>query len=450
MWWTTWLCSTVVNFGTQLSDAVVVQSELLIIGAGPAGLALARHYSGNKRLVERESEVGGLCRSFEMGGGVFDIGGHSFHTPHAEVDHFVRTLMGKNWNVQPRDARVYFNGELIPYPFQQNFDKLRDINVIEECRHGARSDPDGAANFEDWIVARFGAGVATHFMLPYNRKLWARDLRRMSCEWVGERVADSSVRNSAKDIGKRRPLQSNSWIGYPAHGGFGEIYKTMAKGCGPIEFNCNVIRIDPNEKTLECKDGRVWHWGRLASTMPVPLLLKSIQGTPPSLQERADQLESVALRVLMILVANPLPNAPQRIYVSHPAIPLHKAAFNHTSSESLRQRPMHAIMCEISHSTEKPLPSDVALESATTEWLLDAGLVPSRGDIAQIVHFDAMFGYPVYTHDRVAIMGEIRAFLEAKHIYTLGRFGRWEYANSDECIRQGMELACQLAAAHSF
>ena len=355
--------------------------------------------------------------------------------------------MGSNWSVQPRDARVYFNGELIPYPFQQNFEKLSDIKIIEECRNVAQSDPHGAANFEDWIVARFGAGVATHFMLPYNRKLWARDLRRMSCEWVGERVADPSKANSAVSIGKRKPLQSNSWVAYPAHGGFGEIYKTMAKACGPIEFNCDVIRIDPNEKTLECKDGRAWHWGRLASTMPVPLLLKSIENTPPRLQAGADQLESVALRVLMILVAHPLPNAPQRIYVSHPAIPLHKAAFNHTSSESLRQRPMHAIMCEISHSTEKPLPSDGDLERSTTDWLIDAGLVPARGDIVQIAHFDAMYGYPVYTHDRVAIMGEIRAYLESKNIYTLGRFGAWEYANSDECVRQGMELARQLAGS---
>ena len=436
--------------GSGWCAADMLQSELLIIGAGPAGLALARDYSGEKRLLERESEVGGLCRSFEIGGGIFDIGGHSFHTPHADVDHFVRTLMRNNWSVQVRDARVYFNGEFIPYPFQQNFEKLSDKDVVEECRDAARSDPQGAANFEDWIVARFGAGVATHFMLPYNRKLWARDLRRMSCEWVGERVADPSIGHSVVSVGKRKPLQSNSWVGYPAQGGFGEIYKTMAKACGPIELNCDVIRIDPSEKILECRDGRVWHWERLASTMPAPLLLKSVEGAPPKLQESANQLEAVALRVLMILVAHPLPNAPQRVYVSHPAIPLHKAAFNHTSSESLRQRPMHAIMCEISHSTEKPLPSDVDLESATTEWLVDAGLVPSRGDIAQIVHFNTMFGYPVHTHDRAAVMGEIRAFLEAKHIYTLGRFGRWEYVNSDECIRQGMELARQLAASHSF
>ena len=426
----------------------MIQNELLIIGAGPAGLALACHYPGKKLLLEREGEVGGLCRSFEIGGGIFDIGGHSFHTPHADVDRFVRTLMGGNWNVQPRDARVYFNGELIPYPFQLNFEKLSDTSIVEQCRYAARSDPHDVANFEDWIVARFGVGIATHFMLPYNRKLWARDLRRINCEWVSERVVDPNVGNSA-GTGNRSPLQSNSWVGYPANGGFGEIYKTMAKMSGPIEFNCEVIRIDPNEKTLHCKDGCVWHWGQLASTMPVPSLLKSIQRTPPRLQELADQLESVALRVLMILVAHPLPNAPQRIYVSHPAIPPHKVAFNHTSSERLRQRPMHAIMCEISHSMEKPLPSDLDLECATIDWLIEAGLVPSRGDIAKIMHFDATYGYPVYTHDRVAIMTEIRGFLESIHIHTLGRFGAWEYANSDECIRQGMELARQLAAGHS-
>ena len=148
-------------------------------------------------------------------------------------------------------------------------------------------------NFEDWIVARFGVGIATHFMLPYNRKLWARDLRRIDCDWASERVVDPNVGNSAGCTRRRSPLQSNSWLAHPANGGFGEIYKTMAKMSEPIEFNCEVIRIDPNEKTLHCKDGCVWHLGQLASTMPVPSLLKSIQSTPPRLQERADQLDSL-------------------------------------------------------------------------------------------------------------------------------------------------------------
>ena len=54
------------------------RDELLIIGAGPSGLAVSSKYRGRSRLLERADEVGGLCRSVEFGGGVFDIGGHSF------------------------------------------------------------------------------------------------------------------------------------------------------------------------------------------------------------------------------------------------------------------------------------------------------------------------------------------------------------------------------------
>ena len=107
-----------------VAEAGVPGDGLLIIGAGPSGLSLGRHYSGRKRILERDTDVGGLCRSIEIGGGVFDIGGHSFHTPHSEVHALVQDLMRGNWSVQQRDARVYFDGQLIPYPFQAHFEML--------------------------------------------------------------------------------------------------------------------------------------------------------------------------------------------------------------------------------------------------------------------------------------------------------------------------------------
>ena len=93
---------------------------------------------------------------------------------------------------------------------------------MDDCRRmlPASGAAVSAENFEDWIVQRFGAGVAQHFMLPYNRKLWARDLRRMSCEWVGERIADGDGDRPPADARTRRPLQSQSEVGYPAEGGF--------------------------------------------------------------------------------------------------------------------------------------------------------------------------------------------------------------------------------------
>ena len=150
------------------------------------------------------------------------------------------------------------------------------------------------------------------------------------------------------------------------------------------------------------------------------------------------------MHLLLLLVGRPLPNAPQRIYVADPDIPPHKIAFNHTSSDSLRARPVHAIMAEISYSDEKPLPEADTLQHDTTQFLIRAGVLDSVEDVLWTGHLDVTYAYPVYTHDRSAIVRQIRDFLEPLGIYTLGRFGEWDYANSDQCIKRGMELAAEL------
>lgn len=427
------------------------RGEVLIIGAGPAGLAVSHGYRGRSRILERDDEVGGLCRSIEFGGGVFDIGGHSFHSPHPEVLALVDRLMAGRWHTQPRDARVFHDGQLIDYPFQQHFQQLRDPAIVADCRRHLPSP--GAAvsadNFEDWIVQRFGAGVARHFMLPYNRKLWARDLRRMSCEWVGQRIAGGEAGAPSATTPERRPLQSRDEVGYPADGGFVEIYRALARQAGPIEFGRAVVAIDPAARTVRTGDGQVWPWDRLVSTMPLPALLRATLGCPPELIVEAGRLEFVSLKVLMILVGRPLGDQPQRVYVADPAIPTHKAAFNHTASPSLRRRPAHAVMCEIAYSQDKRLAPDEDLERVTVDWLVDAGLIGDRADVAETRMLDIAYGYPVYTPERPRILERIRAYLEPLGIFTLGRFGAWEYVNSDNCLWQGARLADRLMAGEA-
>jgi protoporphyrinogen oxidase len=420
--------------------------ELVIIGAGPAGLALSSSYAGRSRILEKTNEVGGLCRSIEFGGGVFDIGGHSFHSPHPEVLGLIERLMTGRWHRQRRDARVFFNGDLIDYPFQRHFEQISDAAIVAECRrHRPATDAVAAAdNFEDWIVERFGLGVAHHFMLPYNRKLWARDLRRMSCEWVQERIAESGPDHAPQRERTRRPLEAESQVAYPADGGFVEIFRALARHCGPIEFGREVCDIDPKAKAIRTADGGVRAWDRLVSTMPLPALLRAIHDCPKDLVDDADRLEFVSLKMLLILVGKAVANEPQRVYVADPHVPTHKIAFNHTSSPSLRLRPVQAIMCEISRSLEKPLAADADLEQTILEWLVEARLIRSRGDVAETRFVDVDYGYPVYTHDRPAILKRIGAYLARLDIFTIGRFGAWEYVNSDACIRQGIRLAAQL------
>ena len=420
--------------------------ELLIIGAGPAGLSLAHDYGPGARILERSDEVGGLCRSIEFGGGVFDIGGHSFHSPHPEVLDRVEGLMRGRWFRQRRDARVFFQGGLIAYPFQNHVDQIVDPAVAAECRRG-RPNPGAstsADNFEDWIVQRFGAGIARHFMLPYNRKLWGANLRRMSCDWVAQRIAGAGAEPDADAAPMRRPLMPDSEVAYPAEGGFGEIYRAFARRCGPIEFGQDVRCIDIEARTAQTAGGEVWSWRKLVSTMPLPALLGAIVDCPRDLVAAADRLEQVSLKVLLIAIGEPLTDQPQRIYIADDAAPPHKVAFNHTSSPSLRRRPVHGVMCEIAYSPEKSLAGDRELEQATLAWLVRAGLVSSSAAVIETRWVEVAYGYPVYTHERPAIVERIRAWLEPRGIHTIGRFGAWEYVNSDACIWQGMALAERL------
>ncbi|MBA3897249.1 MAG: FAD-dependent oxidoreductase [Sphingomonadaceae bacterium] len=413
--------------------------SLVVIGAGPAGLALARHYSGPSLILEASHEVGGLCRSIEFGGGVFDVGGHSFHTPHAEVAGFVYKLMRGNWHEQRRDARVWFDGALIPYPFQAHFGALPDAAVVAECRAGSRDGRDEEENLEDWLVARFGAGVARHFLLPYNRKLWAHDLRDIACDWVGERIAGSEGKAA------RKPLGDGTHVGYPAEGGFGAIFRKIAKGLD-IAFGKRVVAVDPEARTLRTADGEERCWSQLVSTMPLTELTRMVGGCPEPVLDAVAGLKHIRLKILHILAAGDPGDAPHRVYIADPAIPPHKVAFNHTASPALRKRPVQAIIAEIAHSPHKKVGDDASLIAGTVDWLASAGFI-RRADVIETRAIDVEHGYPLYTHDRRALRDMVRGWLATVGIRSIGRFGAWSYVNSDECIRQGMALAREIAPA---
>lgn len=427
--------------------------EGLVVGGGPTGLALAYGLQGDTLVLEKEASVGGLCRSIHHGGGVFDIGGHSFHTPHPEVFDLVDGLLDGGLYAQERDARVYTHNALIPYPFQKNFDRIPNPEVVEECRRGlAGRGVNGATprNFEEQILQQFGQGIADHFMLPYNRKIWARDIRKISCEWTSERVAAPKgvAERFDRSGGRRKPLQSDTTVGYPRTGGFDEIYKSFLSHVPAVEVNSPVVEIDPIGRVATTLDGREFRWEFLVSTIPLPVLVRVVLGTPGEIIAAADQLEHLSLRVELLLVGGQLETPIQRVYVSDPDIPPHKIAFNHNSSAYLRAKECHAVMAEVSISPEKPVDVD-EIAPRTIDLLCDLGILGSPEEVVWRSHIDVEYAYPVYTHERPFLVKAVKDWMGQYRIHTLGRFGDWEYINSDKCVAKGLALARELRGLHA-
>lgn len=421
-------------------------NDLIILGAGPSGLATAIGFGGECIVLERRRDVGGLSASIEIDGAVFDVGGHSFWTPYPEVRRLVYDSI--EMVEQRRLARCWHRGSWIDYPFQRHYDQLPDERVRKECHQGliAANGANGAAHFGEHLMHKFGEGIARHFLIPYNRKLWACDLARLSTDWTAERVAaPSREAEPLLEVAEQRsPLQEDTLVAYPAVGGFGEIFRALAKRVPDLRLGAAAEYIDLRARTLTLSDGTVLPWRRLVSTIALPQLLRRISGVPARVLECAAQLEYVSLRAVLIVVNGPVEGDLQRAYVADPAIVAHKIALNHNSSPSLRQRPRHAIIGEVSYSRDKPLPKG-DLEARVVRDLLELGMLHSERDVLRTSSIDIKYGYPAPTHDRIALVREIQSWLEPRGVTTLGRFGAWEYVNSDKCIHDGLAFGRSLA-----
>ena len=67
---------------------------ILIVGAGLAGLSTAYHLRGVPyKILEREREVGGLCRSYVKDGFTFDYTGHLLHFRQMAIKALVESLL---------------------------------------------------------------------------------------------------------------------------------------------------------------------------------------------------------------------------------------------------------------------------------------------------------------------------------------------------------------------
>ncbi|MHC4741636.1 MAG: protoporphyrinogen/coproporphyrinogen oxidase [Planctomycetota bacterium] len=419
-------------------------AKTVVIGAGPTGLAVAYHLNGSSIVLESGDSVGGLCRSFEMSDVVFDIGGHSFHTLHEKVHSFVCEDLGVDMFFQGRDARILFNGEVVPYPWQKFFHLVKDQKVIEDCHTGLRTRKQHitSKNLHDLILAKYGKGIARHFLFPYNKKLWLRNLDEISCEWASQRIADLADKAAvgASKSAQRRPLDEASVVGYPSKGGFGGIFRKMAARIDNIHFGQHVSFIDPHVKALMTRSGNVFKWDTIVSTMPIPELIGMIKNAPSDIVRLARELPYVSLQVDFFVTKEPLGEVPQRLYSADAEFPPHKVAFNSMSSKHEKNKPHHSIIAETSIGDE----SEQSCRDRTdriVKGLSAAGLIEGRQQILMHRYELVKYAYPVQSHQVTHIMNLLSRYLDSQQIYTLGRFGRWEYINSDECLLKGAELA---------
>lgn len=114
---------------------------------------------------------------------MFDVGGHVIFSHYKYFDDCINEALPKttDWYTHQRISYVRYQGQWVPYPFQNNIavlppeEKAKCLDSLMEAALEARvRDPlDKPKDFDEWNARNVGKRLTEIFMRPYNFKVWA-------------------------------------------------------------------------------------------------------------------------------------------------------------------------------------------------------------------------------------------------------------------------------------
>jgi protoporphyrinogen oxidase len=426
--------------------------KVVIIGGGLAGVSAGHHLAEHEPvLFERESAIGGLCRSFTQDGFTFDCTGHLIHLKNAYVKELVANLLPDAFNSHERLAAIYSQSTVTPYPFQANTYGLPP-EVVKECVVGfvetLQAPSNGQPkNFHDWLMKTFGAGIAKHFMLPYNEKFWKQDLHTITADWVSWSIPKPTldeVVNGALGL-TNRGMGYNPRFIYPRTGGIDCLPQALARSIKKIHVNETLESIDPKKKVVRMKSGREEHYEELITTLPLPETFRLLQDTSDSLRHSASQLRAIGVLNINIGIDRPNISDQHWVYFPEGQYIFSRIGFPMNFSRAVAPEGTSSMYIEITYQPgQRP-----NVEEAYARSIADlerCGILRPGDRILTRVDLDIKSAYVIFDEHRQQHLQTLIDYLESRDIYTAGRYGCWDYYSMEDSIRSGKAIAEKIDA----
>lgn len=435
-------------------------ARIVILGAGLTGLSAAYHLEKNNVsdyvIFEQHERSGGLLRSFQQDGFTFDFTGHLLHSNNEYFSEFLNTVVGMdNLLKVTRRAAIYSHGGYADYPFQMNLRTL-PFDVIYECidgfirREKSRRLPK---SFHEWVLKYFGAGFGKHFFFPYNSKLLAYDVKKITPSWTGRFVPQTSLKailqGSLHD--PVRNVGYNSSFLYPKSGGIEFlIKKTEAQIKAHVRLHHHAERIDTQNKIVYFQNGHQERYETLITTMPLDHLLTQLK-TPSRVSFATAQEKLLCNSVVNInLGFNKTDiNDNHWLYFPEKKYSFYRLGFWNNISPSSVKAGHSALYGELSYlSTAKTKKLSEHKINNAIEQALDFLHLQRKNIVTEkILHLK--HAYVIYDQWREQYLSKLLQELKLENIFSIGRFGAWKYSSMQEALLDGKEAVEEILSTEN-
>lgn len=424
---------------------LVKKMNTIILGGGIAGLSLAHFLEGKSVILEKEKQIGGLCRSFEFNGIFYDWGPHIMFSKNEKILKFHTSLV--ETNRIKRSNKIYHKGRLIKYPFENDLSAL-DKSDRDYCLQEFINNPYENLEAKDMLqffLKTFGKGITKLYLQPYNEKIWKFDPAMMDTQMV-ERIPKppkEDVIKSAKGIATEG-YTHQLFFYYPKKGGFQQLIDAYAK---LIEGKSEII--NPVEIKSIRKKGEVWNvetdkgifnGKRLVNCMPIHELFRYIEAEK-EVVEAVNNLKYNSIYVAVVQAKKDNVGNNFSINFADKEIIFHRfSKLNFLGKNYCLPDGGSTLLVEITYRRDSECIDTKNIKERVIEDLDRLNLV-KREDVTAIELRDSKYAYVIYDLNHRKNIDFVLSYLLKMGIQSCGRFAEFEYLNTDVVAAHSMELA---------
>lgn len=447
--------------------------RVVIIGAGPAGLTAALELSkhGIQAVVlESDTVVGGLARTVNYKGYLFDIGGHRFFTKWDEVSQIWEEVLGEKFLLRPRLSRIYYRKKFFSYPLDPK-NALLGLGLVETIRIMAsylRSQVfpiRKEENFEQWVCNRFGKRLYEIFFKTYTEKVWGVPCTSIRAEWAAQRIRGLSlttvVRNALFPQKHPKVKTLIDRFHYPERGP-GQMWETLAERLmeagqrvlteRPVVRICHSHGVVTRLVTRGANGEERFEGTHFISSMPIRDLIRALDPPPP--EEVCRAANNLRYRDFLIvgLVVNHKEVVPDNwIYIHEPKVRVGRIQnFKNWSPAMVPDPDKTCLGMEYFAFENDDLwsSSDEVLINLARREIAQLGILKEE-EITDGTVVRMPKAYPMYDDGWAEQVDQIRRYLQNNlpNLQLVGRNGMHKYNNQDHSMMTALCAARNIVGA---